>query len=146
MSYEMRPLQDADEERVLQVVADLEFHHNLVGFHWPPETLSAEFTSAEGWGTFHGKRLVNFVLYRVTPVAWEISVVASHPEFWGQGLMRSLLSHIIVIKPADRELWLEVHCENKGAWTLYESLGFKRVGERPHYYPGGGTAWLYSLG
>jgi ribosomal-protein-alanine N-acetyltransferase len=142
----MRPLSPRDEARVQQVVADLYRHHpGLVGFQWPVETLRAEFLSAEGWGTFHGQRLVNFVMYRPTPVAWEISIVASHPEFWGHGLMRSLMSHIIVIKPADRELWLEVHSENTGAWRLYESLGFQRMGVRPNYYPGGGTAWLYTL-
>lgn len=142
----MRPLQEKDEGRVQQVVTDLyRRHRDLVGFQWPAETLRAEFMTAEGWGTFHGQRLVNFVLFRVTPVAWEISVVASHPEYWGQGLMRSLLSHLIVIKPADRELWLEVHSENTGAWQLYESLGFKKIGVRPNYYPGGGTAWMYTL-
>jgi ribosomal-protein-alanine N-acetyltransferase len=146
LSYEMRPLEDQDETRVQQVVSDLyRQHRDLVGFQWPVETLRAEFFSAEGWGTFKGSRLVNFVLFRVTPVAWEISVVASHPEFWGQGLMRSLISHLIVIKPADRELWLEVHSENTGAWQLYESLGFQRTAVRANYYPGGGTAWLYSL-
>lgn len=142
----MRPLTPDDEGRVLHMVADLyRAHPDLVGFQWPPESLRAEFRSAEGWGSFRRARLVSFVLFRVTPVAWEISVVASHPEFWKQGLTRSLLSHLIVVKPADRELWLEVHNENTRAWRLYESLGFQRMGIRSNYYPNGGTAWLYTL-
>lgn len=142
----MRALEDSDEEQVLKLVADLyRVHPNLVGFQWPTETLRAEFRSTDGWGMFHGGRLVSFVLYRVTPVAWEISVVASHPEFWAQGLTRTIIGHIVVIRPSDRELWLEVHDENKRAWSLYESLGFKKTGVRPNYYPNNGTAWLYTL-
>lgn len=142
----MRALVANDEARVLQVVGDLYRHHpQLVGFHWPIETLRAEFLSCDGWGMFQGQRLVSFVLYRVTPVAWEISVVASHPESWNQGLTRSLLAHLVVIKPADKELWLEVHSENTRAWRLYESLGFEKVGVRPDYYPNNGTAWVYTL-
>jgi len=142
----MRPLEAGDEERVLQLVADLyRAHKDLVGFQWPAETLRAEFASTEGWGVFHGSRLVSLVLYRVNPVAWEISVVASHPEFWNQGLTRSLIGQIISVRPEDRELWLEVHDENKRAWSLYESLGFKKTGVRPGYYPNNGTAWLYTL-
>jgi ribosomal-protein-alanine N-acetyltransferase len=142
----MRPLRAADENQVLQLVSELyRQHRKLVGFQWPEESLRAEFHSTDGWGTFHGPDIVNFVMYRPTPVAWEISVVASHPAFWGQGLMRSLISHVIVVKPADRELWLEVHGENTGAWKLYESLGFLKTGVRPNYYPDGGTAWMYTL-
>jgi ribosomal-protein-alanine N-acetyltransferase len=146
MSFEIRPLKPEDEGRVLQVVADLyNEHRDLIGFQWPPETLRAEFHSAEGWGVFKSGRLLCFVLYRPTPVAWEISVVASHPEFWNQGLTRSLMGHLVVVKPSDRELWLEVHEENTRAWRLYESLGFKRMGIRSNYYPNGGTAWVYTL-
>lgn len=142
----MRALVPDDEARVLQVVGDLYRRHpQLTGFHWPVETLRAEFQSTEGWGTFQGQRLACFVLYRVTPVAWEISVVASHPDYWNQGLTRSLMGHLIVVKPADKELWLEVHNENTRAWRLYESLGFERVGVRPDYYPNHGTAWVYTL-
>lgn len=142
----MRALEAKDEDLVLRLVADLyRIHPHLVGFQWPAETLRAEFRSTEGWGMFQGSRLVSFVLYRITPVAWEISVVASHPDFWKHGLTRSLLSHIIVVRPSNRELWLEVHEENTRAWGLYESLGFNRTGVRPNYYPNNGTAWLYTL-
>lgn len=142
----MRALEDRDEDAVLQLVADLyRVHPHLVGFQWPTETLRAEFRSTDGLGMFQGPRLVSFVLYRNSPVAWEISVVASHPDYWKQGLTRSLISHLVVIRPHDKELWLEVHDENKRAWSLYESLGFKKTGVRPNYYPNNGTAWLYTL-
>ncbi|MGZ3745524.1 MAG: GNAT family N-acetyltransferase [Pseudobdellovibrionaceae bacterium] len=146
MSFKMRLLLAEDEGRVLQLVGDLyRLHPHLEGFQWPSETLRAEFQSTEGWGVFKGLQLISFVLYRMTPVAWEVSVVASHPDYWRQGLTRSLLSHLIVIKPSDRELWLEVHNGNTRAWKLYESLGFVRTGTRDNYYPNNGTAWLYTL-
>jgi ribosomal-protein-alanine N-acetyltransferase len=142
----MRPLEERDEDQVLQLVADLyRVHPHLVGFQWPTETLRAEFRSTDGWGMFQGSKLVSFVLYRNSPVAWEISVVASHPDYWKQGLTRTIIGHIVVIRPQDKELWLEVHDENKRAWSLYESLGFKKTGVRPNYYPNNGTAWLYTL-
>lgn len=117
----------------------------LPQFYWPKELLGAEMATAEAVGIFEGEVLVGFVLYRVLPEAFEISLVASHPQYRRRGSMEKLLAHLVVdAKSQGRELWLEVHEENVPAQKLYEKLGFKEVRRRPRYYKDGATAILYS--
>ncbi|WP_415064037.1 GNAT family N-acetyltransferase [Bdellovibrio sp.] len=116
----------------------------LPQFYWPKDLLGAEMATAEAVGVFEGEQLVGFVLYRELPQAWEISLVACHPQFRRRGYMERLFDHLIAAKGQDRELWLEVHEENVPAQKLYEKLGFKEVRRRPRYYMDGGTAILYT--
>lgn len=113
-------------------------------FYWPKDLLGAEMATAEAVGIFQDDTLVGFILYRDLPNAWEISLVASDPQFRRQGYMEKLLAHLIAAKGQGKELWLEVHEENVPAQKLYEKLGFKEVGRRPRYYNDGATAILYS--
>lgn len=116
----------------------------LPQFYWPKELLGAEMATAEAVGVFEGEVLVGFVLYRVLPETFEISLVASHPQYRRRGYMEKLFAHLINAKGQERELWLEVHEENVPAQKLYEKLGFKEVRRRPRYYKDGATAVLYS--
>lgn len=113
-------------------------------FYWPEDMLRAEMVTAEGLGLFFEEKLVCFVLYRELANAWDISLVATHPQFRQRGFMRELLSYLIDAAPHGVELWLEVHEENVAAQKLYEKLGFKEVGRRPRYYKDGASAVLYS--
>lgn len=116
----------------------------LPQFYWPKDLLGAEMATAEAVGVFDGDVLAGFVLYRDLPEAFEISLVASHPQFRRRGFMEKLFAHLIDAKGQDKELWLEVHEENVPAQKLYEKLGFKEVRRRPRYYKDGATAILYS--
>ncbi|WP_374079589.1 GNAT family N-acetyltransferase [Bdellovibrio bacteriovorus] len=116
----------------------------LPQFYWPKELLGAEMATAEAVGIFEDEVLVGFVLYRVLPEAFEISLVASHPQYRRRGYMEKLFAHLVDAKGQERELWLEVHEENVPAQKLYEKLGFKEVRRRPRYYKDGATAILYS--
>ncbi|MGE5085087.1 MAG: GNAT family N-acetyltransferase [Bacillota bacterium] len=116
----------------------------LPQFYWPSDLLGAEMATAEGVGIFEGERLAGFVLYREVPGAWEISLVASSPQFRRKGYMEKLLKYLIDSKGQERELWLEVHEANVSAQNLYEKLGFRFSGRRPRYYKDGATALLYS--
>lgn len=117
-------------------------------FYWPDGMLSEELEVTEAVGLFKGRVLAGLVLYRVLPMAWEISMVATDPQFRRQGLMEVLISHLINARGQGegeaKELWLEVHEANSGAQNLYEKLGFRRIGVRNRYYKDGGTALLYS--
>ena len=116
----------------------------LPQFYWPQDQLGAELATAEALGIFEGEELVGFVLYRDMPGAWEISLVATHPQYRRRGYMEKLIQHMIAAKGQGRELWLEVHQDNHGAQKLYEKLGFKMTGRRARYYKDGATALLYS--
>lgn len=117
----------------------------LPQFYWPNDLLGAEMATGEALGIFEGEALAGFVLYREVPDVWEISLVATHPQFRRLGYMGALLAHMIAAKGQGRAIWLEVHEENVSAQKLYEKLGFREVRRRPRYYKDGATAILYSV-
>ena len=59
------------------------------------------------------------------------------PVFQRQGWARVLLDALALWSRTQgaRWLWLEVRASNSPARALYQSYGFRRVGERPRYYP-----------
>jgi ribosomal-protein-alanine N-acetyltransferase len=71
-------------------------------------------------------------------VADEIQVLnlAVHEDFRRQSIARGLLAHAIRTgcENGARVVNLEVRKSNVPALKLYESVGFKAVGERPNYY------------
>ncbi|MEN6438372.1 MAG: ribosomal protein S18-alanine N-acetyltransferase [Syntrophobacter sp.] len=71
-------------------------------------------------------------------VADEIQIlnIAVHPDFRRQGMAGALLAHAIE-RGREKKVMLvtlEVRRSNDAARRLYESFGFKVVGERPNYY------------
>jgi ribosomal-protein-alanine N-acetyltransferase len=59
------------------------------------------------------------------------------PEHQRQGWARVLLDALAVWSRARgaQWLWLEVRTSNQRAQDLYQTFGFRRVGERKRYYP-----------
>lgn len=59
------------------------------------------------------------------------------PEYQGQGWARLLLDALDgwSRSQAVHWLWLEVRASNARALQVYERHGYRRVGERRHYYP-----------
>ena len=77
-----------------------------------------------------------FIIYRCVASECEIITIASAPNMRRSGVARALMEEFIRICLADRlsEIFLEVDDANKPALGLYQSLGFKKVGERKGYY------------
>lgn len=79
---------------------------------------------------------------RATSVA-RLYSLAIHPGWRGQGLGRRLM------RAVEREAWhhgraylrLEVRQDNPAALQLYQSLGYRRLGEYPDYYDDHMGAW-----
>ncbi len=61
------------------------------------------------------------------------------PEFQRQGWARLMLGALALWARGEgaQWLWLEVRASNERAHRLYEQCGYRRVGERRHYYPAG---------
>ena len=59
------------------------------------------------------------------------------PEFQGQGFGVLMLDALSVWARSRQALWLwlEVRVSNARAMQVYERYGYRRVGERKHYYP-----------
>lgn len=88
-----------------------------------------------------------FILYRKTPLAFEISYLATRPEQKRTGHMLGLLEMLAIdARDLGLQIWLEVHEDNTPAIRLYETFGFKPQGKRPKYYADGGSAILYNYG
>jgi [ribosomal protein S18]-alanine N-acetyltransferase len=61
------------------------------------------------------------------------------PEFQGQGWARVMLDALDIWARGQQAewLWLEVRVGNARAMQVYESHGYRRVGQRKNYYPAG---------
>ncbi|MCW8206871.1 ribosomal-protein-alanine N-acetyltransferase [Verminephrobacter aporrectodeae subsp. tuberculatae] len=59
------------------------------------------------------------------------------PEFQRQGWARMMLDALTLWARGRnaRWIWLEVRVSNLRAQHVYQAYGFRRVGERKHYYP-----------
>lgn len=66
----------------------------------------------------------------------QIANVATLPEYRGKGYARAALCALIdyAREGETRTMTLEVRRSNTPAISLYESLGFRVVGERPRFY------------
>jgi len=66
----------------------------------------------------------------------ELGNVAVDPAWRRRGMARRLIRAVMERAAARgvRELFLEVRPSNMGARQLYESFGFRRVGQRRNYY------------
>ncbi|MFZ2447030.1 MAG: ribosomal protein S18-alanine N-acetyltransferase [Syntrophobacteraceae bacterium] len=80
--------------------------------------------------------VVGYICYWCVADEIQILNIAVHPDFRRRAVGRTLLSHAIRTgcdKKAGVAV-LEVRGSNIAARRLYESAGFKAVGERPGYY------------
>lgn len=88
--------------------------------------------------TEEGKRpqVVGYLCLWVVGDELHINNLAVHPQHRRQGIARRLLAAAFEIgrKQKTKTAILEVRGSNKAAQALYESLGFKVVGARRHYY------------
>lgn len=66
----------------------------------------------------------------------DIQTIAVAPEARRRGLGRVLMISLLneARRRGAREVFLEVRADNPNAEALYASLGFERIGIRPHYY------------
>jgi ribosomal-protein-alanine N-acetyltransferase len=117
---------------------------------WPVEAFVAEIGSRTN--RYIGVRdeagvLVGYagisVLGRVGGYECEIHTIAVDPAHRGSGLGRALLRALLdVADERDAETFLEVRTDNDAAISLYESVGFERLGLRKGYYqPVGADAY-----
>lgn len=88
---------------------------------------------------------LGFIMVRAVVDEAEILTIAVDPESRGRGLAGKLLHQSMFRLYGDRcrEMFLEVDASNAPALQLYNSHGFRKVGERKGYYRSGdgdGTA------
>lgn len=82
-------------------------------------------------------------LWRIEDEA-HITMLGIHPQYQGRGLGLALLTSLLTLarfEQANRAT-LEVNVANSAAVKLYQKLGFKTAGRRPHYYDNGEDALI----
>ncbi len=146
MPTQIRNLQASDASQVFAIIESARAVSKVpVGPAWTEAQVVTECLEF-GLVAHDSAETRAFILWRDTGAAWEISFLATHPRYQGQGIMKTLIEQLKVAKPADRPLWLEVHEQNQIARELYAKAGFVQTGQRLGYYSDGGTAVLYNYG
>lgn len=117
-------------------------------FNWPAEKAELEIReSSVLWISASDGSCVSFICYRTNFMAFEVTLLGTHPEWQRRGLQRRVLEHLQRLAALqNKSIWLEVHSENKAAISLYRRLGFQQLRERTRYYSDGASAlemcWL----
>jgi [ribosomal protein S18]-alanine N-acetyltransferase len=146
MDPTFRALQTADVDLLFTILKPIYSQPQFpLGGAWTARLLETELDQGVGLGLFEGGSLSAFVLYRRQADIWDIVLLGTRVERQRQGLMDRLLSHLLLVRPAGTEVWLEVHQGNVGAQNLYKKLGFRQVGRRPKYYRDGSDAILFNF-
>jgi ribosomal-protein-alanine N-acetyltransferase len=77
-------------------------------------------------------------LGRKKPYEYEIHTIGVDAAYQGQGIGRQLLTALLEYANGGT-IFLEVRTDNDAAISLYESVGFVRVGMRRRYYRASGA-------
>lgn len=105
---------------------------------WTYETLSFEIHSPLCALTYEtqGGKIASYALGRVIADEGELLRLGTSPQFRRQGLAEKALSALLnkMRDVGAARCFLEVRSRNLFAISLYEKLGFKRVGVRKRYY------------
>ena len=85
------------------------------------------------------------VLFRRNSDVARLYSLVIAPQARGLGLGRGLLASAERRAKSRlcRVMRLEVRVDNPNAISLYESVGYRRIGQRPNYYEDGTDAWRY---
>jgi ribosomal-protein-alanine N-acetyltransferase len=87
------------------------------------------------FGGWLGEELVAFLVFRVVLDESEIIEIGVSPDFRRRGFARDILKYGLAALPKSVSVvHLEVRSQNLAAVSLYEALGFAKVGTRPGYY------------
>jgi ribosomal-protein-alanine N-acetyltransferase len=77
-------------------------------------------------------------LGRKKPYEYEIHTIGVDAAYQGKGIGRQLLTALLEYANGET-IFLEVRTDNDAAISLYESVGFARVGMRRRYYRASGA-------
>ena len=78
-------------------------------------------------------------LGRSRPFEYEIHTVGVDPDYQRHGIGRAMMDRLLSAVEPDAVVFLEVRTDNEPAITLYESLGFVKIGLRRRYYRASGA-------
>ena len=113
---------------------------------WSEEGFAEELTlpQARIWLARSAGRPVGYLAaHRIVDELLVLSVAVAEAQR-RRGTGRALLERAVASEPGVRVVHLEVRSNDAGAQAFYDRLGFRRVGIRGGFYPGGVDAFLLS--
>jgi [ribosomal protein S18]-alanine N-acetyltransferase len=129
------PLRPADADRC----AELESMLFEGDDPWPAKAFLAEisvahnhYVAARADGVLVGYAGISR-LGRRPPFEYEVHTIGVEPAYQGLGIGRRLLDDLLAFADGS-VVYLEVRTDNTAAISLYESVGFVRMGVRKRYY------------
>ena len=85
-----------------------------------------------------GDELLGYLICSRYDQVWHLMNVAVAPERRRAGVARNLISQLLEEGGGGLPFTLEVRVSNRPAIAMYERLGFRSAGVRPHYYQDNG--------
>lgn len=120
----------------IEYIEDVSEMHFQIPEGWSMKSLISDIANSatQSYVAQAGGRAVGFCSYLVTDDA-ELLFVCTHPSFRRQGIATALLSRTMDKLPERiNSIVLEVRSKNEGAISLYEKLGFEKLGIRKNFY------------
>ena len=128
----VRPMTEDDLDAVMAIEVASYVHS------WKPEHFSAEIAGTCSWPfvAVAGGRVIGYVCVMSLFVEAQILNVAVQVSHRGRGIARLLLelAFRVALEKGAEKMALEVRASNVTAISLYQKLGFVRVGIRTGYY------------
>ena len=103
---------------------------------WTLDSLRSQLDKSDSHCTVavEDDRIIGFLAFEQVMDEGSIVEVAVHPDCRRNGIARSLITAAIQSAEGLNTVFLEVRESNTPAVSLYESLGFERIGVRKGYY------------
>ena len=129
--------------RILQMTADhvsqvAELEKICFSDPWSEKSVASELTNPLSiWlVAVEGERVAGYVGSQSVMGESDMMNVAVHPDFRRQGVAELLVKELVaaLAEKGNYCLTLEVRASNTPAISLYEKLGFSRIGLRKNYY------------
>lgn len=124
---------DLQPERLAEVKALLDACFGSSA--WSTDSIRSQLEKSDSRCTIalEDDNVIGFLAFEQIADEGSVVEVAVHPDFRRQGVARALLCSAFE-NSSSKEIFLEVRESNIAAISLYESLGFMRVGVRKAYY------------
>jgi [ribosomal protein S18]-alanine N-acetyltransferase len=114
---------------------------NPAFFNWSEDSFSQELKVSKTLVCKHQGQIAAFLSFRQGIDSFEIMVLGTEVSFQKQGAMSSLMGWFLnYAAQQNKDVWLEVHEQNKAALQTYSKFSFVLTQKRKNYYKDGASA------
>lgn len=123
----------------MSIIDELYFvEQSCFGAPWTEKMLECEINSPLSVVEIErrGEKIVGYALGRVVADESELMKICVLPEWRRQGIAEKMLCALLekMREKGAEACFLEVRSKNRAAISLYEKLGFEKIGLRKNYY------------